>query len=775
MKYFYSLLLLVSAASLSAQIVIIPDANFKSKLLAAEATNEIAKDLSGNYIKIDTNNNQEIEISEAAQVGSLLLWYSDIVSLSGINSFTNLEELNCCHNLLTSLDVSSLIHLRHLECYINQIPVLNVNNLVSLEYLSLNNNQVSNLEVGNLHLLRHLDFGSNNISSINVNGLTQLNFLAAQFNLLTTLDVSGLVNLTLLACYNNQLTSLDLTGLDLIDSLQIESNLITSLDLSNLTSLQSLYCANNLLTNLDVSTTSHLDLIDCQNNLLTQVNVKNGHAEETFLFAYNPNLLYICSDDDQTTDIQNAITENALTNCHVNTYCSFVPGGIFYTINGSNHVDYNSNGCDSNDRNYSNLKLAITDGTSSGNIISDSNGEFSLNLSNGTYTIVPVLENPDYFIVSPSSILVTFPDEASPFTQNFCITPSGSHQDIETWIVPVTTARPGFDARYQIFYKNKGNNPVSGNLTFTFEDNYMDFVSATPAQDSQTFSLLNWNYSNLLPYETRSIVLTLNINSPQENLAVNIGDLLKFWSTIYPIVGDEYSTDNSNDLRQVVVGSFDPNDKTCVEGTMIAPDMAGEYVHYVIRFENTGTANAENIVVKDLIDTAKFDINTLIPLSGSHTFETKINNTNQVEFVFEGIDLPFDDTNNDGYVAFKIKTKPTLVEGDTFSNTANIYFDYNFPIVTNMFTTTIQALGIPDFEFGSMFTLSPVPTKNLLTISIKQAVAMGSVSIYNTLGQLVRVITNPNETIDVSGLKAGSYFIKIISDKGTAVSTFVKE
>ncbi len=72
------------------------------------------------------------------------------------------------------------------------------------------------------------------------------------------------------------------------------------------------------------------------------------------------------------------------------------------------------------------------------------------------------------------------------------------------------------------------------------------------------------------------------------------------------------------------VDSYDPNDKTCLEGTTITPAMVGEYVHYVIRFENTGTYPAENIVVKDMIDLAKFDINTLIPIKGSHEFVTKI-------------------------------------------------------------------------------------------------------------------------------------------------------
>ena len=52
---------------------------------------------------------------------------------------------------------------------------------------------------------------------------------------------------------------------------------------------------------------------------------------------------------------------------------------------------------------------------------------------------------------------------------------------------------------------------------------------------------------------------------------------------------------------------------------------------------------------------------------------------------------------------------------------------------------------------------------------------MSSISIYNMLGQLVQVNTNPNEAIDVSGLKTGSYFIRIVSDKGTASGKFLKD
>ena len=187
----------------------------------------------------------------------------------------------------------------------------------------------------------------------------------------------------------------------------------------------------------------------------------------------------------------------------------------------------------------------------------------------------------------------------------------------------------------------------------------------------------------------------------------------------------------------------------------------------MIRFENTGSANATNIVVsKDVVDVAKYDINTIIPMNGSHDYYSRINGNN-VEFIFENINLPFDDATNDGYVAFKIKIKSTLVAGDTFSKNANIYFDYNFPIVTNTANTVIAALSTQDFEFKNYFSLYPNPVSNVLNMTTKETIKITSINIYNALGQLVLVIPNAQnaKTVDVSSLSSGNYFIKVNSDK----------
>ena len=343
--------------------------------------------------------------------------------------------------------------------------------------------------------------------------------------------------------------------------------------------------------------------------------------------------------------------------------------------------------------------------------------------------------------------------------------------------MPLESARPGFDAKYKLVYKNKGTTIQSGTVNLGFTDSVLDLLVTNPVVTTQTTNNLSWNFSALQPFETREITFTMNVNSPQESPAVINGDILNFGTTITSSATDETPTDNTFTFNQTVVGSYDPNDKTCLEGSVITPALIGQYVHYLIRFENTGTFAAENVVIKDMIDLTKFDISTLIPTSASHSFVTKISDGNKVEFIFEKINLPFDNANNDGYIAFKIKTKPTLVVNDSFTNEANIYFDYNFPILTNKATSTFKTLGTPDFNFAKYFTLYPNPTKADLNITAKEAINVKSISVYNTLGQLVLVVTNADKVskIDVSGLTSGNYFVKINSDKGNSNARFVKE
>ncbi|WP_238567377.1 T9SS C-terminal target domain-containing protein [Flavobacterium sp. 83] len=561
--------------------------------------------------------------------------------------------------------------------------------------------------------------GSTIVDLTGILSFTNLETLYCNNNKITSLDIRGLMSMKDLICSNNQLNSLNISGLINLKHIDCSYNILTSLDLSDLYNLVELNCGKNNLTSLNTNDSVKLTTLNCWGNQLISLFVKNGKEESSIQFNENPNLEFICADETELGWLQKGVISLGYNNCVVNSYCSFNPGGAFYTIRGNQKNDLNNNGCDGSDASLSNQKFSIFDGINKKEIISNTSGNFIIGVKDGSYAITPILENPTYFTVSPTSVNVTFPTQSSPFAQDFCITPNGVHNDLEINVLPTIPARPGFDATYKIIYKNKGNMTQSGAVTLSFDDAILDYVSAVPVINNQITDKLSWDYSNLLPFEIRTITVTLNVNSPMEITSVNIGDRLSFNALINPMTGDEKPVDNSSALRQSVVGSFDPNDKTCLEGDVITPDLIGEYVHYLIRFENTGTYPAQNIVVKDLIDLTKFDISTLVPTKASHDFVTKISDGNKVEFIFENINLSFDNATNDGYIAFKIKTLPTLVVGDSFANEANIYFDYNFPILTNKATSTFKTLGTQDFEFADYFSVYPNPVNDILNIEQK--------------------------------------------------------
>jgi hypothetical protein len=306
----------------------------------------------------------------------------------------------------------------------------------------------------------------------------------------------------------------------------------------------------------------------------------------------------------------------------------------------------------------------------------------------------------------------------------------------------------------------------------------MDFVSANPIADSQNAGSLSWNYSNLAPFESRSILYTMNLNTPTDaNFPVNGDDQLTQVAVITPNTADETPDDNTMTFVQTVVNSFDPNDKTCLEGNTIGENKVGDYVHYLIRFENTGTASAINVVVKDDIDASKYEISTLKVLDGSHQYVTKIDEQ-KVEFIFENINLPFDDANNDGYVLFKIKTKSTLALNDTFANKAEIFFDYNAPIITNDEMTTVSApLSRSEASLDASIEAYPKPTSDLLYI--KGAHAIKTIELYSLQGKLVlskALIGNQIETnISVKTLSKGLYILKATSEKGVFIDKIIKQ
>jgi len=141
--------------------------------------------------------------ADVAGVTRLIIPEKSISSLSGIEYFTALTELDCSSNQLTELDTSKNIALAKLYCDWNDLATLNVSNNPDLTILTCSSNQLTRLDVSKNTALSILDCSGNQLTQLNVSKNTALVSLNCGINQLTTLDVSNNVVLENLSCNNN--------------------------------------------------------------------------------------------------------------------------------------------------------------------------------------------------------------------------------------------------------------------------------------------------------------------------------------------------------------------------------------------------------------------------------------------------------------------------------------------------------------------------------------------------------------------------------------------
>lgn len=832
-----TLLLLFTVACLPAfaQIVNIPDATFKTELLSTN-TQGIglvkAYNSTGNAIKIDANNDNEIQASEAQSVWRLSVDTYTINDLTGISAFTNIRKLLVLTNA-TSLNLTALTHLEELDCSsMPHLSTLNIAGLTSLKNLNCSGTEVTALALQGMVNLQKLDTHYCPITNLDLSGLSALQEAQVYHMYVETLTLQGNSNLKKLYCQYHFLQTLNVAEAPLLEDLKCQEGTLTSLAFASMPHLKYIDCTNNAIgpsidlsenTELitafftenpaDILTTGDLPVLQALylnwsgldevelgylpslqtldmsgahvaslntagcpalTNLninltyLSYLNIKNGSILTTFSAqSLSSASLSICVDEGEELSISDYFTQLG-QQPNITTYCSSEPGGNHNTISGITSFN-NNNSCTGG---LPAIRFAISNGNISNSVIGNNAGSYSFFPLAGTFTITPQLENNSWFTISPSTATVTFADaNNNTATQNFCISPNGNHPDVEIMVSPIINAQPGFDALYRITYKNKGNQTVSGDVVFAFDDSRTDFVYATVTPNSTAPGSLSWDYTNLQPFESRSVMVTLNMNGPMETPALNNGDHLAFTASITPTGADETPTDNTFSLGQTLTGSFDPNDITCLEGDTEHPDNIGKYLHYNINFENTGTAPATFIVVKDMIDTAKFDISSLQLINASHDVKTRING-NKVEFYFDAINLG---PNQKGNVMFKIKTLPTLSVNTSVTQNANIYFDYNWPITTNDATTTFQLLSRGDFAQDMSVKIYPNPSSSV--VNITAATPISSLQLYDLQGRLLEAVSPKlNETtVDISQRTNGIYFLKISTENGVKVKKLVKQ
>lgn len=296
----------------------IPDPNFRAYLLEQGYIEEIGE------------NGSRVVVTPAGRAATKIdCSRRGIASLAGIEYFPLLEELNCCMNMISTLDLTQNPRLVKLDCSGNCHKSLDVshnsvlmelrcmlNELVALETdrnpkltvlhcafnrslkaldvtgnpllkeLVCTENSLSSLDVSHNLELKKLMCGNgfvkkNRLETLDVSKNTKLDTLECSGCWLKTLDVSRNRDLIYLNCSRNELERLNLGAVPNLKELDCPMNKLSRLDVSRCKALTWISCDRNSLSSLDVSHNRSLNWLSCGENLLTTLDVSHNSVLET--------------------------------------------------------------------------------------------------------------------------------------------------------------------------------------------------------------------------------------------------------------------------------------------------------------------------------------------------------------------------------------------------------------------------------------------------------------------------------------------------------------
>jgi len=318
---------------------------------------------------------------------------------------------------------------------------------------------------------------------------------------------------------------------------------------------------------------------------------------------------------------------------------------------------------------------------------------------------------------------------------------------------------------------------MNGTVKFSHDPLYT-YVSSIPTEDTYTNPIAEWNYSNLLPGESRNINITLNLSA-----SAVLGNIVYAGGIIEPVVSDSTPVNNVDTAFSTIVGSWDPNMKEAVPTAGDGVNNMGQVspsqtITYTIHFQNLGTDTAFRIVVMDTINT-KMDFTSMNILAASHNYNCEAKGNGILEWTFNNIMLPDENTNeikSHGFVKYSMTPKSTLPLGTIITNTADIYFDYNAPVKTN---TTYHVIALPsaineEYIDNSILTVFPNPATESVNIMLTgSSINDYKIVVVDVTGRKIKSLNNLSEkqcTINITDLLSGFYFIEINDNNGKTLA-----
>jgi uncharacterized repeat protein (TIGR01451 family) len=321
------------------------------------------------------------------------------------------------------------------------------------------------------------------------------------------------------------------------------------------------------------------------------------------------------------------------------------------------------------------------------------NGEFRIQTDTGYYEVR--IHDQEHYTVSPAQYTGYYHQGAAGDSVVFALQPVANQYDLSVNLIPLTPVRPGMAVRYRLEYRNTGT-MVATNAKLKFIKSGKTLITgSTPAYSGISGDTLTWNLNTINPAAFGAIELDGLVAVPP---IANFADSLYSKVIITQSDTDVKPYNDTIKLRQLVTGAYDPNDKLETHGGYMSRTQVnnGEYLNYIIRFQNTGIDTAFSVAIKDTLEN-NIDAASLQMVGASHNYTLTITDDNKLEWKFENILLPDSNTNkkaSHGYLAFRVKPQAFVTNGTLISNRSDIYFDLNPPVRTKMVQTLIRDLPV---------------------------------------------------------------------------------
>lgn len=398
--------------------------------------------------------------------------------------------------------------------------------------------------------------------------------------------------------------------------------------------------------------------------------------------------------------------------------------------------------------------------------VTDINGVYAFYLPHGTYEIsypqaqASACSGP--FTHTIDSMHLNFQDA---FYDTFAV-----NYDVfsELFVSPI---RPGFQYNITAQFKNREYYvPLMNEKAWVvIPPNSTLIQTSIPAVVSNDTA-----YFDLNTIQAQSVSLTLQLSQ-----SVALGQHVPICAGIFGNQPEQDTLNNTSCIQATVIGSYDPNDKRLYVQDAVRADslaMSEQELTYMIRFQNTGTAEAINIFVIDTIS-EYLDLRTFEFLNASYPCQVSYLGDRIYKFSFSGINLP-DSTSNEpeshGFIRYKIKQDAANVAGSTIENTAHIYFDFNEAVVTN---TTAHLLYEPALNTENLRDAQVLIYPNPSTdhISLRSAVQMNTIKLINMEGKVVfeQDSFSNQATVCVNQLANGLYTVLVQTDFGVVTSKLI--